>query len=139
MDFYKGFFLMSPKLQRVANYYLSGLSMRESLLKVGYSDAYAGHNATKFLKNREVIAYIKERQKAEADAALADAIFIKDNLMKIIKDPNSTTREKTEALKTLDNHNEWNKLLESKLNDIEHKQESQKVTIDFNIVKKDEH
>jgi phage terminase small subunit len=110
---------MTPKQQRVCNFFLSGMTMRKALSACGYSEAYADHMSIKYLKNREVIAYIKERQKAEADAALADAICVKDNLLKIIKDPTSTKKEKSDALKILDQHNEWNKELLLRLDEIE--------------------
>jgi phage terminase small subunit len=127
---------MTPKLQKVCNFYLNGMSMREALLKAGYSDSYAEHNSTKFLHNREVIKYIKTRQKAEADASLVDAIYLLDQLKKIIDSPNSTNKEKSEALKILNDRLMRSAEIENKLKDIDSQKTN--LTIDFNIVTKDE-
>jgi phage terminase small subunit len=109
--------------------------MRQALLAVGYSDSYASHNSSKFLNNREVQKYIRERQDAEATAALADAICVKENLLKIIKDPQATPKEKTEAIKALDSHLEWTKTLESRLKELEVAKETPSVNTNPIVIK----
>ena len=52
---------MSPKQQKACNYYLQGMSMRQAMMKAGFSQAYADHNAAQFLKHRGMIAYIRNR------------------------------------------------------------------------------
>jgi phage terminase small subunit len=96
---------MKPKLQKVCNLVLKGKSMREALLACGYSDSYASHNSHKFLHNREVQRYIRERQKQIEDACLADDIFLISDLKAIIKDTQATPVEKIEARKLLEKIN----------------------------------
>ena len=129
---------MSPKLQKVCNYYLKGMSMREALLKAGYSDAYASHNSSKFLHNRSVQKYIRERQKEEADAELANAITIKNKLLELSK--HSDPYVALTALKQLDAHNEWMAELEAKLKSLEVAQATEvtgSLNITFKEVKKE--
>lgn len=111
---------MKPKLQMVCNYYLQGMSVRQALLKVGYSDAYASHNAGKFLKNKEVITYIRNRQADEAAVALADATFVKKRLMELAESPDPQISAL--AIKQLDHHLEWKEELLAKLAAIEQQQ-----------------
>lgn len=112
--------------------------MREALLKAGYSDSYASHNSTKFLHNREVQRYIRERQKQVEEAELVDAQFLLDNLKKIISDPQATLREKAEAMKILDSHLEWNKAIESRLKELEvPKSSNQPIVINVGQATKD--
>lgn len=125
---------MSPKLQKVCNHYLQGMSMRQALLAVGYSDGYASHNSSKFLHNREVQRYIRARQKDEAESALADATFVKKKLMDLASDQNPNVA--LNALKQLDAHNEWMKSLDSKLKSLEVAKESpNQPIININIPK----
>jgi phage terminase small subunit len=95
---------MSPKLQKVCNYYLQGMSMREALIKAGYSDAYASHMSSKFLHNRECQRYIRARQKDEADAAMVDRIYLLKNLQRIIDRPGVEERDKNAALKIMNEY-----------------------------------
>lgn len=128
---------MSPKLQKVCNFYLSGMSMREALLKAGYSDGYASHSSSKFLHNREVQKYIRERQQAEAEAALADDIFLLDDLKRIIKDPNAFPLEKVEARKLLEKIIGRNKEIEAKFKSIEVAPKESIININIQEAKKD--
>jgi len=132
---------MKPKLQKVCNFYLTGDSMREALLKAGYSDSYASHNSTKFLHNREVMAYIRERQKEIEESALADDIFLRADLKRIIKNPKSKPVEKLEARKLLEKMNGRDKEIAAKLNAIDNKLEattSGKIEITFSEARKPE-
>jgi len=125
---------LKPKLQKVCNFYLTGDSMREALIKAGYSDSYASHNSHKFLHNRSVMAYIRERQKEIEDAALADDIFLRADLKRIIKDPKSKPIEKMEARKILEKMNGRDKEIAAKLDSIDSKLEatsSGKIEITF--------
>lgn len=128
---------LSIKQQRACNYYLSGISMRKSLVMAGYSKSYADHVGILFLKSKKVIEYIRRRQKEEADAALTDAIFIKSKLKKLCEheDPNVCL----DALKQLDNHNKWVKELENKLKEIEEgKSEAKSIQININEIKNED-
>lgn len=120
---------MKPKLQKVCNFYLSGMSMREALIKAGYSDAYASHNSSKFLHNRSVMAYIRERQKEIEDAALADDIFLRADLKRIIKDPQSTPYDKAEARKLLEKMNGRDKEIAAKLKEIEERKKAEAANV----------
>jgi phage terminase small subunit len=130
---------MSPKLQKVCNFYLKGMSMRESLIKGGYSDSYASHNSSKFLHNRQVQRYIRERQQEEAKAELANAIMIKNKLVALTE--HSDPYVALNALKQLDAHNEWMAELEAKFKALEVAKESiqtpQQLEVTYNVVKKD--
>jgi phage terminase small subunit len=114
-------FPMKPRIQKVCNFYLSGLSMRESLLKAGFSDSYASHNSHKFLKSREVVKYIRQRQQDEANVALADGIFVKKKLLELSEDKDPKVR--LEAIKQLDAHNEWFENLQARFRELEIKSE----------------
>lgn len=116
---------MRPNIQKVCNFYLGGMSMRQALVAAGYSESYADHHSLKFLKNKEVMTYIRARQKDEADAALADAIYTRTRLMDIVADKTATNREKIEALRALDAHNKWMSELDARLKELEN---SKKVT-----------
>jgi phage terminase small subunit len=115
------------------------MSMREALLKAGYSDSYASHNSSKFLHNRECQRYIRQRQKEEADATLANAIMVKNKLVALTQhnDPYVALN----ALKQLDAHNEWMAELEAKFKALEVSKATEvsgSLSIVFKETKKDE-
>jgi phage terminase small subunit len=112
---------MTPRLQRVCNNYLAGMSMRQALMKEGYSQGYADHMSFKCFKNREVQKYIRDRQKAEADVALADAIYVKKKLMDLAEGNEKFVA--LNALKQLDAHNKWMTELEARFQEIELKKQ----------------
>lgn len=125
---------MTPKQQKVANYYLSGMSMRQAMLKAGYNESYAGHQAPQFLKHKGMIEYIRKRQQDEADAQLADAVYTKKKLLELCESPDSEVA--LAALKQLDAHNRWVQELKDKLEVAEKKIDnaSQKIDINFKVV-----
>jgi phage terminase small subunit len=108
---------MSPKQQMACNFYLQGMSMRQAMIKAGFSPVYADHNAAQFLKHRGMIEYIRARQKDVADTQLADAIFVRKKLIELTNDPDSRVR--LQAVKQLDEHNKWMQELEVKLKQLE--------------------
>ena len=131
--------MLKPRMQKCGNLYLKGMSMRKAMIECGYSEQYAESHCTDFLKNRELMAYIRKRQKEEADVALADAIMVKKKLMELANDSDKYVA--LNALKQLDAHNEWMAELEVKLKSIESTKETQvsgSVQITFNEAKKND-
>jgi phage terminase small subunit len=112
---------LTPKMQNVCLLYLKGMSMRQALLQAGYTESFALHHASKFLKSRACQKFIRERQAQAAEAALADVDFIKRNLMQLAESPDPQIR--LAAIKQLDAHIEWKEELaakrEAKISEIE--------------------
>jgi phage terminase small subunit len=128
---------MRPKLQRVCNLFISGVSMREALLQSGYSDSYASHNASKFLHNRECQRYIRARQEEMAKAALANAVFVENKLLELAANPDA--RIALKAIEQLDRHHEWMKELDVKYKALEQepdKQEQKSIVINIQSAEK---
>lgn len=123
---------MTPKQQKAANYYLSGMSMRQAMLKAGYNESYAGEQAPQFLKHRGMIEYIRQRQQDEADAELADAVYTKKKLMELVESPDADVA--LAALKQLDAHNKWVQELMDKLDAVEKKLDNEPIQINFKVV-----
>ena len=104
---------LTPKQQKAGNYYLQGHSMRQSMLLAGYNQAYADSNTCTFLHNKALAEYIRVRQQEEADAQLADAIYVKRRLMKLAESDDKETA--LAALKQLDAHNKWADEIKAKI------------------------
>ena len=130
---------MTPRMQKCGNLYLKGMSMRQAMIQSGYTEQYAESHCTDMLKNRELIKYIKDRQRDEAQVALADAIMVKKKLVALTE--HSDPYVALNALKQLDAHNEWMAELEAKFKQLEVAQsglkESPSVVINLNEIKKD--
>ena len=129
---------MSPKQQKVCRYYLEGMSMRLALIKAGFSDAYASHNAAKFLHSREVMEYIRKRQKELEDAELADMKFVRRKLMEIAEKRGIEERDAIAATRALGDMIIEMEKLQAKIKEIEVAKESPKeFVINLNEIKKD--
>jgi phage terminase small subunit len=125
-------------MQKVCLLYLKGANLRQALLQAGYSEAYALHHASKFLRSRAVQKFIRERQAQAAQADLADLEFIKYGLFELAESPDPAIR--LAAYKQLDAHHEWQKELAAKIAAIEQTQKlpppaTTPVTININEVK----
>jgi len=92
---------ITPKQQKVCEYYLKGMSMRQALLQSGYSDSYATHMAVKFLHSRAICEYLRKRQEEIAKASTIDITYVYRELSKIIDRPGEETKDKVAALKVL--------------------------------------
>jgi phage terminase small subunit len=108
---------LTPKQQKCANIYLSGKSMRESMILAGYTEYYATKECAQYLKHRGLMEYIRKRQADEANAALADAIYVRSRLMELVMNPDPEIS--LAAIKQLDAHNKWVEELNSKMKSLE--------------------
>lgn len=131
---------MTPKLIKVCNFYLEGMSVREALLKSGYSDAYASHMSSKFLNNREVQKYLREQMQMQQEYA----DYKHKNFFKFLKgkldDPTVDEKHKVEYAKLLQKLGGFDKELDIRIKELERPitapTQATPITINVNEIKK---
>jgi phage terminase small subunit len=105
-------------------YYIKGMSLVEAMRKAGYNDSYCeGKRAGwRYLQNRHVQNYIRERKKEIASVAFLDTAWIAKHVKDWIEEGNTADRVKAaELLNRLVNPDVENSVDET----------SKKVTITF--------
>jgi phage terminase small subunit len=110
---------MTPKLIKVCNFYLEGMSVREALLKAGYSDAYASHMGSKFLNNREVQSYLREQMKLQQDYINYKHKDFFKFLKSKIEDPLVDEKQKVEYAKLLQRLGGFDKEMDIRIKELE--------------------
>jgi phage terminase small subunit len=125
---------LTPKIQRCGNFYLKGMSMRQAMIQAGYTEQYAETHCTDFFKNRKLIQYIRDRQKAVEEATLVDEVFVLNELKKIINDPSASLKDRNDAIKTLNDRITRSQEINAKLEEIKERNSNLAKEEDKNII-----
>ena len=93
--------VLTPRMIKACENYIRGMSIREAMLKDGYHSDYASEpkHCVAFLKSRQVIKYIRDRQQQIAEAESLDKSELVKAARKIIQD--GDPRDRTKALELL--------------------------------------
>lgn len=93
--------VLTPRMIRAAEAYIRGMSMREAMIKAGYTSDYASepNHVACFLKSRQVIKYIRNRQQQIAEAESLDKSELVKMARAIIAD--GDPRDRSKALELL--------------------------------------
>lgn len=83
---------LRPRQQAFAEYYIETGNQTEAAIKAGYSEKFAGSNASKLLKNTEIKEYIEQRLNEMSERRVANAEEVLETLTRILR------REECEAV-----------------------------------------
>lgn len=92
---------LTPKQMKFAEYYAASGLAKQSAVKAGYSEQYAGQCSTKLLKNPKVVEYIGSITEPERNLRIMNAEERQAVLSDIIRDPDSSANDKIKAIDKL--------------------------------------
>lgn len=92
---------LTPRQKKFAEFYAASGLAKQSAIRAGYAENFAGQCSAKLLKHPAVVAYIQSITDPERDRRILDAEERQAVLSDIIRDPCSTAGERIKAIDKL--------------------------------------
>ena len=134
--------LLKTKQIKACQYYIDGMSMRQAMIKAGYNETYASHNASQFLANKGIIKFIKAEQAKLVEFEGYKRQHFYKFLVDKLSDVNVEDKDKVQYAKLLQQLGGFNKELdlkekelELKIKDVESDKQASQITINLNEFK----
>jgi phage terminase small subunit len=88
---------LNERQKAFADHFIRLGNATEAAIKAGYSHKYAGQNADKLLKNTNIQAYIKERNKQIESTRIADMTEVKEFWSSVLRNEEAELKDRLKA------------------------------------------